>query len=130
MKRWRNRALFLSGAAFLAIAIPALSQETQTPESILPPGFEEPPQQPPSPPENGAAPDPAAPPTAAPVAPPLPGLEAIENSAAEDLEALEALERPPPIEIPDFARRPIDVVGVIGPGEWGLDQDAYGTANG
>jgi hypothetical protein len=129
MKPWRNKALFLSGAALIAAAIPALSQETQTPESLLPPGFEEP-QTPSAPPEeNAAAPQaPAAP--GVPAAPALPGLETIENAAAEDLEALEALEPPPPVEIPDFARRPIELVGVIGPAEWGLDQGAFGGANG
>jgi len=136
MKRWRSNALLLSGAALLAVAIPALSQEAQTPESLLPPGFEEP-QQPPQSgneaanqsvvPAPGTPPAPGVPPAAAS---PLPGLESIENAAAEDLEALEAVDRPPPIEIPDFARRPVDVVGTIGPDEWGLAPDAFGSANG
>ena len=83
-----------------------------------------------APPPESAALLSAPPPPAAPPPSALPGLEAIENAAAEDLEALEALEPPPPVEIPDFARRPIDVVGAIGPAEWGLDQDAFGRANG
>jgi hypothetical protein len=133
MKRWRSNALLLSGAALVAIAIPASSQETQTPESLLPSGFEEP-QQPP--PENGTAADPASPAPApvvrrpAPSRSALPGLESIENAADEDLQTLEALKPPPPIEIPDFARRPTDVVGMLGPDEWGLGQDAFATTNG
>jgi hypothetical protein len=130
MQRWRNKALFLSGAAlFAAAAIPALSQDTRTPEPLLPPGFQEPPAPPAE--ENAAAPaTPAPAPTAAPAPSALPGLETVENAAAEDLEALAALEPPPPVEIPDFARRPIDIVGAIGPDEWGLDQAAFGGANG
>ncbi|HEX8535605.1 MAG TPA: hypothetical protein VF662_15700 [Allosphingosinicella sp.] len=126
MKRWRVNALLLSGAGLLALAIPALSQQTQTPEPLLPPGFQEPP--PPPAEENAAAPATPAPAPSSPQATPLPGLEAVENSALEDLQALEP--PPPPIEIPDFARRPIDVVGAIGPAEWGLDEAAFGTANG
>jgi hypothetical protein len=126
MKPWRNKALFLSGAALLAVAIPALSQETQTPESLLPPVFEQPPA--PSPADNAAAPQP---PAAPPLAPPVPGLETVETPAVEDAETLEALEPPPPpIEIPDIARRPVNFVGAIGPAQWGLDQDAFGSANG
>ncbi len=133
MKRWRSKLLFLGGAGALALAIPALSQETKTPESLLPPGFGEPETPPPPAQENPAAPqDPAAPVPAPP--PPPTGLEGgetvIENSAAEDLEALEELEPEPPIEIPDFARRRIDVVGPFEPGNWGLAYDAFGSANG
>ena len=126
MKRWRANTLLLGGAGLLALAIPALSQQTPTPEPLLPPGFQEPP--PPPAEENAAAPVTSDPAPAAPRAAPLPGLEAVENSALEDLEALEP--PPPPVEIPDFARRPIDVVGAIGPDQWGLDEDAFGGANG
>ena len=40
MKPWRSKVLLLSGAAALAAAIPAFSQ--QAPQSLLPPGFEDP----------------------------------------------------------------------------------------
>ena len=129
MKRWRNKALFLAGAGLLAVAIPALSQETRPPESLLPPGFEEPPQQTP-PADNTASAQPSAPSPAAPTVIPLPEFETIGESAAEDMEALAEQEREPPIEIPDFARRPTDVVGVIGPDQWGLEYGAFGGANG
>jgi hypothetical protein len=136
MKRWRNSLILLGSAATLAIALPALSQETKAPESILPPGFGDPdtPPPPPPPPEaNETDPRTDLPPRAAP---PRPREEisefdtVIENAAAEDLEALEALQPPPPVEIPDFARRPVDVVGVLEPGTWGLEYDAFGRANG
>jgi len=132
MKPWRNKLLLLGGAAALAIAIPALSQER--PESLLPPGFEDPTtvQQNET---NTVSPTPvpaAEPPGAEPPPPRIaPELETvIEDAAAEDLEALEELEPEPPIEIPDFARRSTDIVGVLGPGNWGLAPDAFGTANG
>ena len=135
MKPWRNKLLLLGGAAGLVLAIPAFSQ--QNGEPVLPPGFGPPPEQPVE----------EAPPAAEP-APPPEGLgeparsprratrpsEAIEvvNSAEADLAALqEALSKlPPPIEIPDSARRPTDVVGMLGPDNSGLGADAFGNANG
>src|SRR3546814_13659776 len=49
----------------------------------------------------------------------------------EELEALEEeLDLPEPIEIPDASRRPIDLVGPLGPREWGLGVGAFGDANG
>ncbi len=133
MKRWRSKLLFVGGAGALALAIPALSQETRTPESLLPPGFGEPEAPPPATAQNPAPPEETAP--SAPAAPPPPlalegGETVIENAAAEDLEALEELELEPPVEIPDFARRRIDVVGPFEPGNWGLPYDAFGSANG
>ncbi|MDP9414522.1 MAG: hypothetical protein M3Q08_10625, partial [Pseudomonadota bacterium] len=133
MKRWRSKLLFVGGAGALALAIPALSQETRTPESLLPPGFGEPEAPPPATAQNPAPPEETAP--SAPAAPPPPlalegGETVIENAAAEDLEALEELEPEPPVEIPDFARRRIDVVGPFEPGNWGLPYDAFGSANG
>jgi hypothetical protein len=130
MKPWRSKLLLLAGGAAVAVAIPALSQET--PESLIPPGFEDPSTVPPSEtntvtpaptPSNGIASDVGV--AASPETETV-----IEDSAAADLEAMEALEPKPPVEIPDFARRPTDVVGVIGPGEWGLDENGFGTANG
>jgi hypothetical protein len=39
MKRWRDKLLLLCGVAAIGIAIPALSQDAQVPETQLPPGF-------------------------------------------------------------------------------------------
>lgn len=42
MKRWPSKLLFLGGAAALGLAIPALSQDSEAPESLLTPGFDDP----------------------------------------------------------------------------------------
>jgi hypothetical protein len=134
MKRWRDKFLLLGGVAALGLAIPALSQDTQQQETQLPPGFGDPEQQAPPPTENETAPteEETETPSQPRSRPAFEGGETvIENAAAEDLEALEELAPPePPIEIPDYARRPTDVTGVIGPDQWGLQYDAYGSANG
>ena len=131
MKRWRAKALFLTGAALLAFAIPAAGQE-----DVLPPGFGDPGTAPEpkekEAPEVPATPEPAE--TPAGEAPrPVRGADApiIENSAAEDLEDLAELrDLPPPIEIPDAARRPTAIVGPLTADNWGLGFNAFGDAHG
>lgn len=125
MKRWRSKLLLLGGVAALGLTIPAFSQE-----SVPPPP---PPEQ-----SNVQLPLPqAAPPPQAQQAQPArprprpvgePDNEIIDAAAA-DLEALLA-RIPPPIEVPEHARRPIEVVGPLGPENWGLGQGAFGNANG
>jgi hypothetical protein len=131
MKRWRAKFLFLTGAACLAFAIPAAGQE-----DVLPPGFGDP-DEAPQPKEKEAPEDPAAPePTETPAeeAPrPSRGADApiIENSAAEDLEDLAELQNlPPPIELPEEARRPTNIVGPLTADNWGLGFNAFGDAHG
>jgi hypothetical protein len=132
MKPWRARLLLLAGGAALAFAIPAAGQREKGPESLLPPGFGEPP--PPAPKEpptdNQAAPSPPAPATPAPGAPLPSGPLAVEDSAAEDLEALAEQALPPPIEIPEASRRPTNPAGPLAPDNRGLGLDAFGNANG
>ncbi|MGQ0590880.1 MAG: hypothetical protein ACT4N8_15375, partial [Sphingosinicella sp.] len=53
MKSWPAKALLLASAAAFMAAIPALSQERDAPESLLPEGFGDPQNLPP--PENKAA---------------------------------------------------------------------------
>jgi hypothetical protein len=133
MKPLRAKLLLLAGGAALAFAIPAMGQRDTGPESLLPPGFGDPP--PPAPkepsPDGPAAPAPPTPEPAPSSAPPRPddGLE-IEDAAAEDLEALAQQALPPPIEIPEESRRPTNPVGMLRPGNWGLGLDAFGKANG
>ena len=134
MQRWRNKLLLLGGAALLGVAIPALSQET--PEPLLPPGFGDP--EAPTPPPAGDPAPPALTPdtpgetTPAPIRS-LPPSETtvVETTSDENLPEIEAVEPPPPpIEIPDASRRPVDVVGVLEAGGGGLGMDAFQRANG
>jgi hypothetical protein len=141
MKPLRAKLLLLAGGAALAFAIPAMGQRDSQrgggPESLLPPGFGEPPPpapkapapKAPAPDGPAATPAPASPPPSP--APPRPGapLE-VEDAAAEDLEGLAERALPPPIEIPEGSRRPTNPVGPLRPGNWGLGLDAFGSANG
>lgn len=129
MKRWRSKFVFLAGAASLGfVAIPAFSQDA--PESLLPPGFgnspEQPKQQEPSP-ETPQAPNPE-PRPAPPSSQPLPGLSSFDSEGGDTEDLL--ADRPPPIEIPENARRSTDFVGVLEPGNWGLGANAFAGANG
>jgi hypothetical protein len=133
MKPWPNRSWILAGAATLILAIPALSQEV--PESLLPPGFDDP-QGPPQvrdEPEPGPQPGPRRPVQPAPRLPfALPPLEGtvVEDASQLDLEALAALAAPKAIELPEWARRSPDRIGPLGPTNWGMDEDAWGRARG
>lgn len=129
MKSWRSRGLLLAGAASLLIALPALSQETERPESLLPPGFgdpdrlpepEEPPRPEPTAPEPAPAPAPSRPsPTPGPAAP-------VEQEEQEEREVRD----PELFLVPDDARRPVERVGVLAGGKWGLGANAFGGADG
>ncbi|HEV2078717.1 MAG TPA: hypothetical protein VGR19_02305 [Allosphingosinicella sp.] len=132
MKPWRNKLLLLGGVAALGLAIPAASQDAP----VLPPGFGDPANQPPPPPPppppptnvENVEPQPSRP---APRRSRAPASDSVVVTDAEiDLEALAAINLPPPIEIPDEARRPTDVVGWLGPADGGLGDGAFGTANG
>ncbi|HYW15617.1 MAG TPA: hypothetical protein VE891_05635 [Allosphingosinicella sp.] len=140
MKPLRAKLLLFAGGAALAFALPAMGQREKGPESLLPPGFGEPP--PPAPkapspkapspeaPETPSAPSPPPPPASRPAPPRSSAPLEIEDSAAEDLQALARQSLPPPIEIPDESRRPTNPVGPLRPGNWGLGLDAFGNANG
>lgn len=128
MKRWRNRLILIGGCAAFAAAIPALGQEA--PEPLLPPGFGDP-EAPLPPPEGAPASAPAAPrPAPAPNRAPADGEGLVGEISPEELAALAEIEIPPPLEIPDASRRPIDVVGPLEADNWGLGYDAFGVADG
>ncbi|WP_427969612.1 hypothetical protein [Altererythrobacter sp.] len=138
------RALFLTGGAALALgASIALAQDA--PESLLPPGFDDPvPAPSPAPAPRPAAPTgpaptgPAtpAPATTGPVVQPIPGagesipdLGDIDLSSVPSVEELEAMSPDeldellglkPKYDIPPAARRALTRVGVIAPSEGGL----------
>lgn len=115
----RRKVLFAAGAA-LAIAIPALAQDQ--PESLLPPGFGE--QQPTSPP----TPTPTVTQNATSAAPRESLVEMVSPDAA--LGELVQQELPPPIELPDFARRDPARVGPLPPAQTGFVEGSWGRASG
>ncbi|HEY6916252.1 MAG TPA: hypothetical protein VI381_01280 [Allosphingosinicella sp.] len=125
MKRWRTKALILAGVA-LAAAIPAIGQET--PESLLPPGFGDPATLPP-PVQNSVAPATPAPSRQAP-----PAEDTVVTDADEtDLEALANAgppRQPGAFDLPERARRDPARAGVLGPGNWGIGEDAFASADG
>ena len=136
MKSWPRKALILSGAAAFAVAIPAFSQDREAPESLLPPGFGDTKNLPP--PEEKARPAaprprPGAAPTAAPTGAPAAASPALQESANPEEQAAAELERPQPtnyFSIPGGKARPVDTVGLLEPGNFGLAPQAFGRSNG
>ncbi len=130
--RWRLGA----AAAALIVGVPAIGQDV--PESLLPPGFGDSPAPVPTPTPRptGTQAAPGAPrfAPAAPIVQPLPGIPgqplptptpgASPTPAPVDAAALRQY------ELPDFARRPLDRVGIAGDGGMGFPVDAFGDAGG
>jgi hypothetical protein len=141
-----RRALLIGGAALALTSALAMAQSA--PESILPPGFDDPtptPSATPAPRPSAApssAPTPGAT-TSIPVIQPLPGGETLADGGAvplpDNLPSLDQLEKmstdeldaflglKPTIDIPPAARRSMARVGVIAPDEGGLP--VYSLAN-
>lgn len=116
----RPRAkLLLAAATALALTIPALAQDQ--PESLLPPGFGEPVPSPaptPSPADNVMSNTTG-------------GESAIEEVSLDAaLAELMAQQLPPPIELPDFARRDPSLVGPLPPSQTGFAARSWGGASG
>jgi hypothetical protein len=127
-----NKALLLIGAAALAAAIPAVAQNPEAPESLLPEGFNDPGSLPPPEPKQSPAPQ------AGPNATPAPGQSRRADQLVQELsrpseEAVDPLEAGRPtnyFSIPVGASRPTDLVGVLEPGHFGLAANAFGTDGG
>jgi hypothetical protein len=124
----RSKVL-LAGAAALGLALPALAQE-----SLLPPGFGNeaaplpPPEQQPA--TNQASPS-ATPPATRPRPRPAPGAEGLVETIEGELAEGEELEPPPPpIEMPESARRDPRMVGALDPVSAGLGPEPWGRASG
>jgi hypothetical protein len=129
--------LLLAGAALAALgASIALGQDNRghdRPESILPPGFNDPVATPAPAPAPSAAPradgtvvTPVAPASGAPT--PLPTPTATPSVAPVD-PAIEAAIRAR-YEIPPYARRSIGLLGPAGPADGALGPDAFGHTDG
>ncbi|AXJ96215.1 MULTISPECIES: hypothetical protein [unclassified Sphingomonas] len=123
------------GAVAASAFGPASGQER--PESILPPGFGEPAAQPsatPRPAAPGRAPLPATPAATASATPaatiqplPLPSTTPSATPSATPTVDPAVLAQ---YEMPDYARRSLDMVGPSGPREGGLDADIFAKADG
>jgi hypothetical protein len=135
MNRWKTKSLIVAlgiGASVSALVLPAFGQDS--PESLLPPGFNDPvPPAPPRPP----------PPPSSPTAPTRPGPSASGPSSSDpgrlggegdidefDLAELEFEEIPPEYELPPQARRSLEFVGPLGPNNGGYGRAAFGDADG
>jgi len=119
----RRLALLIALAAGAAGAALAQSQ----PESILPPGFGEPAPPPPATVTPAPTPSPgtAAEPTRAP------DLSRLEDIIGDELVSEENLAPPPPpVEYLNDRRRDPALVGVIVPGDYGIDPQPWGSAGG
>ncbi|MBY0283844.1 MAG: hypothetical protein K2W81_07755 [Sphingomonas sp.] len=133
MRRSSNKAV-VGGVVLALVAGAAIAQER--PESILPPGFNETTPPPPvdrAPPR--AQPNPTAPgPT--PLTPPLSPDESAEltdNSLADETAGTPAPVDPAALasyELPSYARRSLDRVGIIGAADGGLPANGFGTTQG
>lgn len=133
----RTRNLLIAGIATIALAIPAIGQDA--PESLLPPGFGE-----------AVPPDEGVPPPATPAPSPgkrtgekptedetaslpelllTPGEEADgEETEGEDVEDVELARQK--YDLPPYARRSMDRIGVLTPQTRGLAPEAFGRTGG
>lgn len=127
----RAKVLLVTAVA-AALAIPAIAQEAVQPAQ-QPPAQQPAVQQP-----SGAQSAQQAPATASPVrrapgprAAPAGGEDfGIAELSIEELAMLQLPEAPPPVEIPDHARRDVAVVGGLDPVQLGLRANPWGGANG
>ena len=121
----RNKriAFVLAGVAGLALSLPAIGQ--RSPESLLPEGFgDTSPTPAPSPtPTPGSAPTSLLPPGPLTTDTPPPDEELAGEEQTDE-------EKEPPVELPDAARRPIDVVGPLTDENGGLGERAFARVNG
>lgn len=119
----RNKriALVLAGVAGLALSLPAIGQ--RAPESLLPPGFGDTPPVPSPGPAPEGGPAPLLPPGTLTTDVPPTGEELAGEEPPEE-------EKEPPVELPDAARRSIDIVGPLTDENGGLGEGAFARANG
>lgn len=142
-----KRSALLAGAALVLCSTLVVAQDV--PESLLPPGFDDPapaptptPKPAPSPaqtsrpsapsggstpvvqaiPSGGGGSAPSAAPAAGSLPSNLPTIEELENLGADELDELLGLK--PKFDIPPASRRSMERVGVLGAGEGGLPSQA------
>ena len=120
-----------AGLATLVYALPALGQ--QGPESLLPPGFNDPPPPPAARPAPPAAstPSSARPAEAAPSSPTADAVPSEAEDADEEEEEEESEEDSEPrYDVPPTARRSLKAVGLFTDASGGFATDAFGGIDG
>ncbi len=125
-------AILLVGAAALIFTLPAIGQ--QGPESLLPPGFGDPPPSPPPATTRPSTPDPASPGNPATPRPSSSTTPASDDDDKkeddEDDEEDEETEGVIRYDVPPAARRSLKAVGIISPASGGFPIDAFGRMSG
>lgn len=130
----RTRNWLLAGMATAALAIPALGQDA--PESLLPPGFGDPvPAEETSPPPSSRPPataeqQPGTQPTGDETASLPELLLNNEEAAGEDEDAEDEEVARLKFDLPEYARRSLDHVGVLTPRTNGIARNAFGQTGG
>ena len=128
MKRWPNKAsrlALIAAGIGLVVGIPAIGQDA--PESLLPPGFDDPVAPSPPPPPSKPRPSPGDLVPDLELRPPL-----ADNAAENALEAegLEGEEAPPVDPLAKVYVPPLGDVGPLSRSDGGLGYGAYGNADG
>lgn len=118
----RNKLLLAAALAAIAFTIPALAQE-----SLLPPGFGDPAPTPTPTPTPTPSPVSGNGNVSSPVRAPGEVSVVIGDASLEDLLVQDL---PPPIELPDHARRDPFVVGALPSSQTGFGANAWGGASG
>jgi hypothetical protein len=140
---WRTKTLLLAGAGALLAALPALGQDRNAPQSLLPPGFGDtrdlpPPAQKAEPqtrPQQQSPQQQGSPQQAGPTASGNSAEANLSGNVLSDVEEVEldqsAVPRPTNyFNIPAGLARPTDLVGPLAPGNFGLAENAFGARNG
>lgn len=123
--RTKSRAAF-AALLLTGVAMPAIGQDT--PESLLPPGFNDP--APPAPaPQATRVPTPATPPTSRPAEAAPVSSDVLGNVSAPDEAAAEAVDLTK-YELPEFAKHSLTRVGAVASANEPFPADALGTTDG
>jgi hypothetical protein len=135
ISRSKGRQLALGALLLAGAAVPALGQQDK-PESLLPPGFDEPAPAPAPAPRPAPAPAASAPASTMPAAAPIPGVPTLGNdsgvlsntAAAEELPAAPVdLSR---YELPDYAKHSLNRTGALAAGNTPFPAKAFGATDG
>ncbi|WP_245824714.1 hypothetical protein [Sphingomonas azotifigens] len=127
----RASRLAIAAALLAAVGVPAFSQQQKAPESLLPPGFDQPAPRP----QPSPRPTPA--PSAAPAAAPSPSGDMLSAGPDTGPDAFDVEESNASVvaapaidlsqyDLPKGVRRPLDRVGILAAGNAPFPADAFG----